>query len=201
MNDTKDNGRDALKVLRQHYVSTEKPRVLTLYEELTTLRMADNEDITDYIIRAERAATGLRTANETITGNLVIAMILKGLPEAYKPFVVIHTQLDQAQTLTEFKAAVHNFANTESMRASAQTASALAATNTGTSRHRSQSNNTASGNNSTQLMCMACGKTNHKMSECRSKARLKCTYCHKDGHIEKVCRNKERDKKNAGNSS
>ena len=197
MNDAKDNGRDALKVLRQHYASIEKPRVLTLYEELTTLRMHDNEDITDFIIRAERAATGLRSAKETISDNLIIAMILKGLPEAYKPFVVIHTQLDKAKSLSDFKAAVHNYANTEAMRLASQTASALATRST----IRKQQPRATANATTTQPRCMACGKSNHTSSECRSKSKLKCTFCLRQGHIEKVCRTKERAHKTGSNST
>ena len=66
--------------------------------------MSEQEDITDYIIRGERASTGLRAAGEQISDNLVIAMLLKGLPESFRPFVVVHTQLDKVKTLTEFKA-------------------------------------------------------------------------------------------------
>ena len=62
MTDCRNDGRAAFKVLREHYQSTEKPRVLTLSEELTTLRMSEEEDITDYVIRAEMASTGLRSA-------------------------------------------------------------------------------------------------------------------------------------------
>jgi len=97
MSDAPDDGRNALKILKAHFASTEKPRVLKLYEELTTLRMGIDEDVTDYIIRAERAATGSNAAGETITDNLVVAMLLKGLPEEYKPFVVVHTQMETAK--------------------------------------------------------------------------------------------------------
>ena len=97
MTDCKNNGRAAFKVLCKHYQSTEKPRVLTLYEDLTTLRMTEDEDITDFFIRAERATTGLRSASETISDNLVIAMLLRGLLEAYKPFVAEHfTTFDES---------------------------------------------------------------------------------------------------------
>ena len=187
MNDAKNDGRAALKVLRKHYASTEKPRVLTLYEELTTLRMAVNEDVTDYMIRAERAATGLRSAGETISDNLIIAMLLKGLPEAYKSFVVIHTQLDQVRELTEFKAALHNFANTESMRTTGQTASALSTT--------------AAKRPVSKTKCNACGKGNHKSNECRSKAKLQCGYCGKQGHVESVCFKKKSANQNTPQSN
>ena len=80
MNDTANNGRAAFKILKEHYASTGKPQVLTLYEEFTMLTMNMEEDITDYLIRAERSTTGLRTVGKTITDNLIIAMVLKGLP-------------------------------------------------------------------------------------------------------------------------
>ena len=75
------DGRAAFKTLKSHYDSTEKPRVLALYEQLTTVSMMPNENVIDYLIRAEKAANGLRAAGENITDNLVIAMILKGLTD------------------------------------------------------------------------------------------------------------------------
>ena len=117
MNDHADNGRESFKALKAHYDSTEKPRVLTLYEEITTLKMQIHESPTDYIIRAEQAASGLRSAGENISDNLIIAMVLKGLPELYKPFIVVHTQFDKYKTFGEFKAALVNYANAEALRA------------------------------------------------------------------------------------
>ena len=182
MSDAPDDGRNALKILKQHFASTEKPRVLKLYEELTTLRMVVDEDVTDYIIRAERAATGLNAAGETITDNLVIAMILKGLPEDYKPFVVVHTQMETAKTLTEFKAALRTYASTEATRTSVQHTAMT------TKKHGHTSHTTSP--KTTQ--CLSCGKSGHNSRNCRSKAKLHCTYCNKSGHTESVCFTKKR---------
>jgi hypothetical protein len=63
----------------------------------------DNEDIIDHVIRVEKASTGLRAAGEAISNNLIIAMLPKGLSESYKPFVVVHTQLDKSKTLLNLK--------------------------------------------------------------------------------------------------
>jgi len=49
----KDDGRKAFKILKEHYASIQKSRVLSLYEQLTTVKMNDTEDITDYLIRAK----------------------------------------------------------------------------------------------------------------------------------------------------
>jgi len=123
MRNAKEDGRKAFKILKEHYASTQKPRVLTLYEQLTTIKMNDTEDITDYLIRAaENYSAGLKSAGENISDNLVIAMIMKGLPTSYQLLVVVHTQLDKNQILSEFKAALTNFDLTESARCSQSTA-------------------------------------------------------------------------------
>ena len=82
IHDTDNKCRAAFWILKEHYASTEKPRILSLYKELTTLKMTTEGDATDYLICVELAATGLRKAGEVITDNLVIAMMLK----VYKNF-------------------------------------------------------------------------------------------------------------------
>ena len=49
MKDACDDGRKALKILREHYAGKGKPRVTSLY--------------TDYVIKAENGATALRNAD------------------------------------------------------------------------------------------------------------------------------------------
>ena len=141
--------------------------------------MTTDEDITDYMIRTERSATGLRAAGEQITDNLIIAMILEGLPESYKPFVVVHTQLGKCKTLTEFKAALNTFANTEALR-SPRPISAMASK----TQHMAQKSTQKC---SKTLQCLSCGKMGHKSWDCRSKSKLRCDFCKKQGHIEAVC--------------
>lgn len=48
-----EDGRKALKILREHYSGKSKPRILNLYTSLTTIQMAEGETVTDYMIRAE----------------------------------------------------------------------------------------------------------------------------------------------------
>ena len=103
MRDAKDNGRKALKILRDHYLSSGKPCIIALYTELTSLKKSSSESVTVYIIQAETAATSLKTAKETISDSLLVAMVLKGLPPEFKPFATVITQKDKAVTFAEFK--------------------------------------------------------------------------------------------------
>ena len=63
MRDAQDDGRKALKILRAHYAGTGKPRVISLYMELTSLVKLVHQTATDYVIRAETPATALRNAS------------------------------------------------------------------------------------------------------------------------------------------
>ena len=51
--DAANDGRKALDISREHYRSKGKPRIITVYTELTSLKMANDENITDYVLRAE----------------------------------------------------------------------------------------------------------------------------------------------------
>ena len=66
MRDAKNNGRKALKILREHYRGSGKQRIISLYTTLTTLKKEKDEDLTSYIIRAENAATSLKTAGSIV---------------------------------------------------------------------------------------------------------------------------------------
>ena len=50
------------------------------------------------MIRAEIAAIALKNAGEIVSDGLLIAMILKGLPNQYKVFIVVVMQNENAQT-------------------------------------------------------------------------------------------------------
>ena len=63
--DSKDDGKKALQVLREHYLGKSKPRIISLYSELASLKMGQGETTTEYALRAEAAATHLKTAGDT----------------------------------------------------------------------------------------------------------------------------------------
>jgi len=52
--EAKDKGREAWKILKEHYASGSKPRIITLYNELTTLQKSHTETITDTFFELNR---------------------------------------------------------------------------------------------------------------------------------------------------
>ena len=110
--DAQDNGRKALTILREYYLSKGKLKIISLYTELISLRRLESESITDYIIRTENISNGLKEAEEVISNGLLIVMVLKGLPLNFKPFT-----MTQKKTLTfyEFKVCLRSNEETEHM--------------------------------------------------------------------------------------
>ena len=92
MREANGDGRQAMKMLKQHYAGKGNVRLIALWTELTSLEKLPTESITDYILKAEKAATSLKNASQTVSDALLIAMMMKGLPEQYKPFCVVTTQ-------------------------------------------------------------------------------------------------------------
>ena len=111
--DAKDDGRKALQILQEHYLSAGKPRIIALYTELTSLKKDPSESVTDYMIQAETAANMLKTAKEQISDSLLVAMVLKGLPSEFKPFATVITQKDKPVSFSDFKTALRSYEETE----------------------------------------------------------------------------------------
>ena len=117
MRDAKDSGRGALKMLCNHYAGKGKPRIITLYTQLTTLnKISSEKTVTDYVLRAETYANSLRNADEVVSEELLVAMVLKGLLDEYKPFVAVTTHSDLVKNFQKFKQALRNFEETEHTR-------------------------------------------------------------------------------------
>ena len=183
MRDAKDNGKKALKILRQHYMGDGKPRVSSLYAVLTSLQKSPEESITDYILKAESAACGLQNAGQQISDELLQAMVMKGLPPQYKTFCVVVSQKDKTMSFTEFKAALRSFEENErsSFAAQGRQNSKIMYNN---SNFHSQANSNRDGGNSSRyggdqqnrntnngqkMICFKCGIAGHKANRCNQR--------------------------------
>ena len=70
MREAKDDGRKSMEILRTHYLSKGKPRIVGLYRQLSSLNRTDHESITDYIIQTESIASSLREAEEIVSDGI-----------------------------------------------------------------------------------------------------------------------------------
>lgn len=113
MREVTDDGRKALQILRNHYASQGKPRIIALFTELTSLKKESDETITEYIIRAEKAVISPRKAKEIISDGPMTAMILKGLPDSYKPFAIHTTQSSEELNFIQFKSKLRSYEETD----------------------------------------------------------------------------------------
>ena len=188
MRDANNDGRKAMKILKEHYMGKGKPRILTLWCELTSLTKGKEESLTDYIIGAENAASALRTAGEVVSDALLIAMVLKGLPSHYKPFEVVITQNTKDVTFAEFKVALRNYEDTEKARGSRDKK------NEDSVKHFHPPRNVG---NEKPIICHHCGTPGHKSPQCPSKQQNRnknknkkqfCNFCQMNNHSDKTCR-------------
>ena len=180
LRDAKNDGRKALSLLRAHYLSRSETRVIGLYMELTSLRKDIDENLTDYIVRGETAAAQLRNTGETISDNLLIAMILKGLPSDFQSFVTVTTQRKEPHNLASFKEALRTYE--ETMKA---------CDNSEETQAGRSSDNVMTVNAKTK--CYNCGKLGHMKYECKTEKRRRgrwCSYCKSDTHNTQECRKK-----------
>ena len=85
-----------------------------LIQYLDDRSLSADENVTDYMLRAQTAATSLKSVGEQISDSLLIAKIIKGLPsEEYKPFSTVVTQKDKDISFSEFKVSLRSFEATQ----------------------------------------------------------------------------------------
>uniref|UniRef100_A0A1A8HI63 CCHC-type domain-containing protein n=1 Tax=Nothobranchius korthausae TaxID=1143690 RepID=A0A1A8HI63_9TELE len=202
MRDAADDGRKALIILREHYAGKGKPRIISLYTKLTALQQKSGESVTDYLLRAEAAITALRTAGETLSDGLLIAMVLKGLPESFTLFRIHLTQSHDDMTFSEFKSKLGSYEETEKLCEETEQLCVATATEDNVMaarmnqwvkhpkpRYIQPSVNERSAERKV-IICYNCGKRGHKVKVCYR--RKWCSYCKTHSHVTELCRKKHR---------
>ena len=178
--DAKDDGRKSLKILREHYQGSSKPRIISLWTELSKLEKGHDEKATNYLLRAEKAATALTSAGVEVKDSLLVAMCLKGLPDSFESLRthVIHS--DTEYTFQKFKEALKSHEETKKSR-------------------EPESSDQVLGLEGKTITCYKCHKEGHKANACQAgKSRKKpwCGICRASSHNEKNCRKRNKDNVN-----
>ena len=59
MKDAKDQGKEAVEILREHHLGESKPRIVSLYGELASLKMEATENTLTIAVRPAEKITNL----------------------------------------------------------------------------------------------------------------------------------------------
>ena len=79
--------------------------------------MGTSKSVTEYMLRAETSATRLKQAGEVVSDSLLIAMLLKGLPDTHRASITIITQTDsEKMDFQKFKSALQSYEESELSR-------------------------------------------------------------------------------------
>ena len=187
LRDARDDGQKAWEVLHEHYSGKSKPRIISLYTELTSLVKNSDESVTDYTIRAERTACALKEAGETVSDSLCVAMILKGLPSSYKPFVTVVTQRKDDLSLQELKVMLKGQEEIENQEQTKNDECTLAL-----AKFKPDSNPKSTGRKN---------KVTTQASGQQSKFKGKCFNCGLIGHMSKDCLKPKKEKQRTDNAA
>ena len=155
--------------------------------------------MTKYIICAETTITTLRNAEEKLSDGLLVAMVLKGLPESFKPFAIHITQIDLTIRFAEFKTKLRSYEDTERMRTLPPEHNVMRARKQLRARRPSVPRAWDKGTKCADIVCYRCGLSGHKARTCQRK--LWCSHCKSNTHRDAACRRKQRREDDARKAS
>ena len=109
------DGQKAWQLLQQRFRSDETTTVISLMRQLARLQLREDEPIHQYFIRAQEMATRLHHAGEELSETLFNAMVLNGLPQGYKHFVV-QESFNPVENFVELRKRLTNFEESHRQR-------------------------------------------------------------------------------------
>ncbi|KAL1279066.1 hypothetical protein QQF64_025739 [Cirrhinus molitorella] len=95
-------------------------------------------------------------------------MVLKGLPESFKPFAIHVAHTDDKITFAEFKTKLRGFEETEKIKA-ADSSDSVMKTQGKPGRRPAKKNTRVWIKDDTEIVCFKCGTKGHRARECRQK--------------------------------
>ena len=124
---------------------------------LCNLNIGD-QSLTEYVSKAERLSTNLKSWGETLADSLLIAMVvMRGLPDRNSSFIVVLTQSNKAYTFVEFKTTIHDFnENLKSRESCAHSNSSVSKDSVMKTKEQSQK----------LVKCYGCKKIGHYARNC-----------------------------------
>ncbi|KAJ8038704.1 hypothetical protein HOLleu_16202 [Holothuria leucospilota] len=171
MREAENDGKKAIGILRAHYQGNTKPRIVSLYMQLINIQMEKNENVTSYIIWAEKIIGALERAKEVPSGKLLISILLKGLPPTYRQFSIHVTQSREDISLSKFKVALKGFEETDCCESHVSP--------------KQQGEDTIL-KVADQKSCYGCGSTQHLVKDSDHADKM-CKYRKGAKHFEKDC--------------
>ena len=185
--DAKNDGRKAMQTLRNHYLGCSKPRIVSMYCDLTSLKFSCNENITEYCLRAETTATRLKDAGENVSDSLLIAMLNKGLPDKFNSFSTFIMQQDiDKMSLSKFKSSLKDFNDNESARTEHHSEDNVM-------KMEDKSSHKSFASQAQTIICYQCKKEGHKRNVCPNRPKKWCRNCRKSSHNTNECRAKNKN--------
>ena len=178
-NDCKGDGPKAWQLLRDHFNSTETPRLMNLLEKFTTMRLVPTESMVDYLTRAEYVSKQFELAVEKISENMLTSIVFKGLPSEYVYFKTVQDFLKDKASFAEKQKALKNFESSLNLQTATVGQEMVALLSKGTNVKRS-----ARKPEKFTGKCRHYGKSGHKQATCRV---TQCNFCRRFVHEENKC--------------
>ena len=102
----KDNGVEALRILRQHYMRETSQRTHLHLQSLFTLKMDDS--VSEYLLKIENLVATLSANAEEISDRIQVTIVLNGLSPEYSSFREIALQRHPPYNYNQLKIALLN---------------------------------------------------------------------------------------------
>lgn len=160
ISDAAKDGRKSLRILKKYYSGKKQALIINLYTSLTKLRMTEMETVMDYLLRAENIINSLKDVGETMSDELIIGVILGGLPDSFKPLSVYVNQNGDNVTITDFKRRLREEAEKIKAPQAANTVMKAIVTQSTEMPFNSQKEN------DTDVTCCKCGMKGPKARKC-----------------------------------